>query len=89
MGTRTRWTLADIRHANSEAGGYFFRRDTMRAFGDTMRSYRVEHDGDRVFLVRVRPMRNSRGVNMGGVGDRSEFNRATGWIGPVIREWDH
>lgn len=68
MGTTTmRWTVADIRHANSEAGGYFFARGTMRFFGDTMRSFRVEHDGDRVFLVRVRPMRNSRGVNMGAL----------------------
>lgn len=80
-----RWTLADIKAANESAGRYFFSRDTMRFFGDTMRSFSVRHDGGKVYLIRVRPMRDRDGRNMGGVGQVREFNPATGDIGLPLK----
>lgn len=76
----TKWTLADIRAANLEVGGYFFERSTMKFFGDTMRSFAVRYIDGKVYLQRVRPMRDRDGRNMGGVGNMSEFNPETGHI---------
>jgi hypothetical protein len=84
--TTDKWTLAEIRAANERAGHYFFSRDTMKFFGDTMRSFAVRHIGEKVYVQRVRPMRDRDGRNMGGVGDMREFNPETGDIGLVIRE---
>jgi hypothetical protein len=84
----TRWTLSAIRLANLEAGFYFFSPATMRAFGDTMRSFRVIHRDGKVFIVRKRPMIDRDGVNHGGVGQIREFDPATGSIGLPIREGD-
>jgi hypothetical protein len=81
-----KWTLAEIKEANTAAGQYFFSRDTMKFFGDTMRSFKVDHDDQgRVYVVRVKQMRDRDGRNMGGVGDRREFDPATGHISTVIR----
>ena len=81
-----RWTLAEIKDANMEANQYFFTRDTMKFFGDTMRSFAVHHEDDRVYVVRVRAMHDRDGRNMGGVGDRRLFDPATGHIGPPIQK---
>lgn len=83
---RKRWTLSAIKEANSDAGNFFFSRDTMKFFGDTMRSFRVQCYGGQIYVVRVKPMRDRSGRNMGGLGDRRLFNPATGDISTVIRE---
>ena len=36
-----RWTLAAVKAANAAAGHFFFSRETMRFFGDTMASFKV------------------------------------------------
>lgn len=78
------WTLAAVRQANDRApGGFFFSRDTMRFFGDTGASWRVVCEGGRIYLERVRPMRDRDGTAMGGVGQRHEFNPETGLTRPV------
>ncbi len=82
--TPRRWTLADTKQANTDAGGFFFSRDTMKFFGDTMRSFAVRHAGGKVFVERVRPMRDRSGRNMGGIGDLREFNPETGDVGPIL-----
>lgn len=95
--TGKKFTLADIKAANEAAGHFFFSRDTMRAFGDTMRSFRVAHTMEMnqgfpremipaVYLIRVRPMRDNSGRNMGGLGERRHFDPDTGRISTVIRE---
>lgn len=88
--TGKRYTLSEVKAANDRAGFYFFSRDTMRFFGDTMRSFKLEHvmeDGKPVvYLVRVRPMRDRDGRNMGGVGNRRVFDPATGDIGLPLKE---
>jgi len=77
------WSLATIKAANEKAGRYFFSRDTMRFFGDTMGSFRVRCFDGKVYLQRVKPMRERDGRDMGGVGDLREFDPASGEIGSV------
>ncbi len=83
MTPATPWTLSEIRAASLAAGNHFFTRQTMRFFGDTMRSFRIVDGGrlDAAGLVRfqrVRPMRSRDGCEMGGVGKVYTFNPATG-----------
>lgn len=81
------WRLSEIRAANDAAGRFFFSRDTMRFFGDTMRSFAVSHGDDgTVYVRRVRPMRDRNGRNMGGVGQVRVFDWRTGDISVPIRE---
>jgi hypothetical protein len=69
-----RYTLAEIRAANQAAGGHMFDRQTLKFFGETMRNYRVNHDGERVIVIR-------RG---GKAGDgRFEFDPQTGDVRKV------
>lgn len=82
------WTMAGIRQESLERGGHFFERATMRAFGDTMASFRVERGGQpdetgMVYFRRVRPMRSRYDSAMGGVGRRYAFNPATGTVATV------
>jgi hypothetical protein len=79
--TPRRWTLAAIKAKNADGGGFFFTRQTMKFFGDTMRSFGVHHVGDKVYIVRLRPMRDNNGRNMGGIGERRLFDPVTGAIG--------
>src|SRR5215475_5100671 len=90
--TGERWTLAQIKDKNMRAGWYFFSRDTMKFFGDTMRSFAVRHemiDGRPVILIeRVRPMHDHAGRNMGGLGDLRVFDPETGDIGVSHKSMD-
>lgn len=79
------WSLAEVRARNMEAGFYFFSRDTMRFFGDTMRSFAVRNRPDGVFIERLKPMRTRDGRDMGGVGSLYRFDPDTGHIGSVSR----
>lgn len=81
------WTLSEVREANLSAGRHFFDRATMRAFGDTMKSFRLAKEklpDGRLILVRVRPMRDRSGRDMGGIGQRRPFDPRTGEIGPPL-----
>lgn len=82
-----RLTLADIKAANEAAGRYFFSRDTMKFFGDTMRNFAVRHIGGRVFVERVRAPGNApdRATGEAMVGALREFDPATGEIGTELR----
>jgi hypothetical protein len=80
------WTLSAIRQRHEQAGLYFFTRDTMRHFGDTMKSFSVHCAEGKIYIVRVKAMRDSDGRNMGGIGDKRLFNPETGRISPTIRE---
>ena len=84
MSNIRKWTLSEIKAANERAGNYFFSRDTMKFFGDTMRSFAVRHIDGKVYIQRVKPMYDRGGRSMGGVGDMREFNPATGTIGCVL-----
>lgn len=44
--------LREIKRENRKAGNYFFSRDTMRFFGDTMDSFRICECGDRQIVYR-------------------------------------
>lgn len=73
-----RYTISDIRHYSLESGSHFFTRQTMRFFGDTVRSFAVRHMPDgTIELERVRPMRDRSGRSMGGVGKRYKVNTET------------
>ena len=73
-------TVSDIRAANIEAGGHFFDRKTMQFFGDTVRNFAVCEIDGAIYLRRVRPMRNSSGKSMGGMGKLYAVNMETGAI---------
>lgn len=84
MGVRG-WTMAGIRQESLERGGHFFSPQTMRAFGDTMASFRIVRGGQpdsagMVHFRRVRPMHAKDGRAMGGVGKLYEFNPETGTV---------
>ena len=77
------WSMSDIRATSLAKGCHFFDRKTMRGFGDTMRSFAVVDGGKPgpdglVTFRRVRPMHDSRGACMGGVGKLYRFDPATG-----------
>jgi hypothetical protein len=74
---RRSWTLADVKAANDVAGLYFFSRDTMRFFGDTMRSFALEFDGPAIYVRRVK--RSGKGDLPAGA--LRLFDPATGEIG--------
>lgn len=38
---QARYTIAEIKRINQQAGHYFFSRDTMRFFGNTMKDFKV------------------------------------------------
>lgn len=48
-------TLAEIKAANKAAGQYFFNKDTMKANGETLKSFRVVEIDGRVFVSRRAP----------------------------------
>lgn len=76
---RKRWTLGAVKAANEAAGHYFFSRETMRFFGDTMASFRVVCEGRDVCLERVRAAGNAPD-GAGGIGKRYTFHPETGHI---------
>lgn len=80
------WTLSAIKQRNETVGKYFFSRDTMKFFGDTMASFGVHCSGGKIYVVRIKPMRDRDGRSMGGVGDKRLFDPETGEISTVIRE---
>lgn len=55
--TKPTWTLSEIRALNEEAGYHFFSKETMKFFGDTMKTLRVKNiDGVRyVYRAKGRP----------------------------------
>lgn len=78
-GCAKRWTLAEIKAANERAGFYFFSRQTMKFFGDTMRSFAVRHIDGKVYIQRVRRPKNApQGYQW--AGELREFHPDTGDI---------
>ena len=71
-------TVAGIRAANLDAGHHFFDRETMRFFGDTVRSFATCEVDGKPGLRRVRPRRDRDGRSLGGVGDLYSFDAVTG-----------
>ena len=74
-------TLSEIKAHNQRAGFHFFDRETMRFFGDTMRSFRAitkSTDG-KIYVERVRAIKDGGG----GVGKLYEYNPITGGIQSV------
>lgn len=47
-------------HEESIPGSFFFCRDTMRHWGDTMRNFHVTDGGDVWVLSRVRPTKSAK-----------------------------
>ena len=46
-----RYTIQEIRELTKETAPYFFTRDTLRFFGQTMKSFSVYHVKGRVFIA--------------------------------------
>ena len=46
-----RYTIQEIRELSKETAPYFFTRDTLRFFGQTMSSFSVHHVKGRVFIA--------------------------------------
>ena len=65
-----KYTLAEIKEANLKAGHHFFDKGTMKFFKETMSDYKVEHEGQKIYVVRKKD------------GRRSEFDHKTGFIRP-------
>ena len=72
------WTIAAIRQANYRVG-YFFNRDTMRGFGDTVSCFAPRFEGSTIFVERVKS--GSKMPALCNVGKRWTFNPETGSIG--------
>ena len=70
---RKTWTRSAIRAANESAGFYFFSRETMRFYGESMDSYAVRYEGRAIILERVK---NSKAP----LGARFVFNPESGDI---------
>lgn len=78
-----RITLADIKAANEAAGHYFFSRDSMRFWGDTMASFAVRQRGGKVYIERVRKGRSEGGASL-PLGTLREVDMTTGHIGCTL-----
>jgi hypothetical protein len=57
-------TISEIKRRTQETSPYFFSKDTMRFFGQTMRSFSVRKQDDGRYKISA-PMRNSSGETMG------------------------
>jgi hypothetical protein len=53
-------TPSDLKYWQAKLGveTYFFTRDTMRFFGDTMRNYGIKNHGKVIELLRKRPVKH-------------------------------
>lgn len=78
--TTNRWTLSEIKAANTASGGYFFAPATMKGFGDAMSSFKVANDDDGVYIVRVRDARHKPACVKSEIGKRYKFDPTTGSI---------
>lgn len=54
-------TIHEIKHRTQETAPYFFSRDTMRFFGQTMRSFRVIKQEDGRYLITA-PIRSGADI---------------------------
>jgi len=57
-------TISEIKRRTAETSPYFFSRDTLRFFGQTMRSYSIRKQSDGRYLITA-PIVDYRGHNMG------------------------
>ena len=47
-------TLTEVKILNKQKGGHFFDRQTLKFFGETMKSFKVRNDGGKTFVIRKR-----------------------------------
>ncbi len=71
-------TIHEIAAANKEAGRFFFSQDTLRAFGQTLESFRVVTVGEKIYV-----WAGQRGAPRGFDVTLAEFNRETGVMNPI------
>jgi hypothetical protein len=57
-------TIQEIKKRTKDTSPYFFSKDTLNFFGQTLDSFKVSKQGDGRFLIES-PMLDSRGRNMG------------------------
>lgn len=69
-------TIYEIKEASQEAEKYFFSRDTMKFFGDTMRNFGVFQDNGKIFIHRKKPVKR-------GLTGTWLFNPKTGSLSKV------
>lgn len=74
-------TIHDIKYASQKAERYFFSRQTMRAFGDTLRNFGVFQDNGKIFIHRKKPVKH-------GLTGTWLFNPETGSL-TSIRDHKH
>ncbi len=72
-------TIAEIKRRTQETSPYYFTRDTMKFFGQTMRDFKVCKQSDGRFLITA-PMRDRNGKVIG------ESKR---YFNPVNNELEH
>jgi hypothetical protein len=77
-----RYTVSDIAHLNRQAGFHFFSPSTMRFWGDSLKSFRVDHMPDgTVEIVRTHPYRGVDGQPyMPSTGARYTVDLETGSV---------
>lgn len=63
-------THSELKYQTRETEPYFFTRDTMKFFGDTMANYGVRSAGDCWELYRKRPVKH-------GLKESAFFNKIT------------
>lgn len=73
-------TVAEVAALNERGGQYFFSRDTMRFFGDSMASFAVRERSGRLFLERVRAARRAPAGSV-RVGQVRPIDPVTGAVG--------
>jgi hypothetical protein len=63
-------------HETRNPNSYFFTRDTMQFFGDTMSNFRVKDKGTHFELYRKHPVKH--GLNSSYYFDKTTFERLNG-----------
>lgn len=58
-------TIQEIKAATSKTSPYFFSKDTLRFFGQTLRSFKVSKQKDGRFLIKAPMLDRSSGKNIG------------------------
>lgn len=81
-----KWTLAEVKKANLAAGHFFFDRETLKAFGETMKNWAVSNVNGRVFVERIKAGRSDASFSGGAVGVKYEFYPETGRLSGPIQE---
>lgn len=75
------WTIQDVAERNRSGGFYYFSPKTMKAFGDSLSSFKVHEDETGVYVVRIKASKCAPAGYNWREKAWARFNPITGHVG--------